>query len=208
MIIGLAEVALHKSTQRCFLFSVIQGSQKMIKRVTETTLLNQAFYRVFRSTDPFAPAGRLEMPIRIVLYPTYGYHLNADQFQALADTLSDCGEPDFFMSLIEVEPDPFATEYNWVCEVPSLSEYMDLPLPAENGLYSMNGLWGILVSHEDHALLVCHSLFWHAFQQRYPNWKQDQEKFIQAWYRNEKELGSDVQWLREFLAHLSQSVIQ
>jgi len=175
----------------------------MIKQADKPSLLSQIFHYVFRSYNPFTSAGQLNMPVRIVLYPTYGYYLNSEQFQALTSTLNDCGEQEFFISEVEAEPDPFVTSYHWVCKSPSFSEYMNLSLSTENALYSANGLWGILVSHEDHALLVCQPNFARFFQAHYSHWKQDLEKFVQNWQQNEKELGSDIRWLEEFLNHLS-----
>lgn len=180
----------------------------MIKSITDTTRLHEAYHRVFRSRDPFTPAGQPEMPVRVILFPTDNYRLTAEQFRALTNTLLDCGEREFFVSEIEVEPDPFDAGDHWICEEPSFSEYTDLLIVIENALYSSSGSWGILLSHELHALLVCRQSFWDAFKKRYPNWKRDQDEFIESWQYNEKELGSDVKWLKPFLAHLTQTVTQ
>lgn len=181
----------------------------MIKPATDIERLREVFYRVFKSRDPFSPAGREEFPVRVMLYPTYGYYLETEQFRALIGAVHESGEREFFISLVEAETDPFSFQSwgpgwdsHWVCQEPTLEEYMKTILPVENAIYSSSGSWGILVSHEDHALLVCHPTFWDAFQRLYPNWRQDLEQFIELWHYHERERGIDVGWLKPFLDHL------
>lgn len=184
----------------------------MIKQTNDTARLREAFYRVFRSRDPFSAAGHEELPVRVVLYPTYGYYLETQQFQALIGALHDCGEREFFISMVEAEPEPRnwdSKEFtHWVCEKPTLEEYMSIGVFIENALYSPSGSWGILLSHEDHALLVCQPSFWDAFQSRYPNWRQDLEQFIELWRFHEKERDVDVGWLEPLLDHLTPTLPQ
>lgn len=178
----------------------------MIEPTTNTKRLREAFYRIFKSRDPFEPTSQEAFPLRVVLYPTDVYYLTGEQFGALMGALHDCGEREFFVSMVESEPEArnWNTDENrhWVCKEPSFDEYMNIELFLENAIYSSSGSWGILISHEHHALLVCHSSFWKAFQKRYPNWEQDQIEFINNWYTNEKETGCDIGWLNPFLAHL------
>ncbi len=152
----------------------------MIKSIIDTTLLREAYQRVFRLRDPFTPAGQPEMPVKVVLFPTDNYHLTAEQFRALTGALLDCGEREFFISEIEVEPDPFDTGDHWVCEEPSFSEYTNLLIVIENALYSSSGSWGILLSHELHALLARHPSFQDAPKKRYQNWKKDQNELLES----------------------------
>ena len=177
----------------------------MIKRATDTGLLSQAFDHIFKTLDPFAPAAQPDVPIRRVLYPTFNYHLDANQYKAMIRALLDCGEQEFFISIVEHElkyNDPFTAGEHWICESSSYTEYTDLPLVLENALYSTNGLWGILVSHESHALLACHPSFWGVFQKHYPDWEQDQRRFVEYWQCNQKVYGSDISWLQDFLDSL------
>lgn len=174
----------------------------MIKRATDIKELRQAFYSVFKSRDPFEPAWQVDLPIKIVLFPTDSYHLTFGQFQALIGALLSCGERKFFISEIEGESDPFDTGYHWVCEEPNFTEYTNLTVGIENSIYSLSCSWGILLSQELHALLVCDYSFWNAFQKQYPNWGQDREEFIKYWSDNEKAYGSDISWLQDFLDSL------
>jgi hypothetical protein len=178
----------------------------MIKRVTDTRLLSQAFDHIFKTLDPFTQAAQPDVPVRRVLYPTFGYHLDANQYEALTGALFDCGEQEFFISIVEYElkyNGPFTAGDHWICESPSYTEYTNLPLVLENALYSINGLWGILVSHENHALMACHTSFWDVFQKYYPDWEQDQKRFVEYWKYNQNAYGSDISWLQDFLDSLT-----
>lgn len=181
----------------------------MIRRVTETKVLSQAYNRIFKSLNPFSPAVQIEVPVRRVLYPTYGYHLDANQYQALTKALIDCGEKEFYISILEYERKyngPFTEGDHWVCELSNYLEYAELPIVLENALYSTNGMWGILISHELHALLACHPRFWEAFRKYYPNWKQDQDRFVEEWKYNHNTYGSDISWLDDFLDSLTDTM--
>ena len=182
----------------------------MIRPTTDTERLREAFYRVFKSRDPFSPAGRNEFPVRVVLYETDMYGLEEKQFAALMGAIHECGEREFFISMVETEADPFRLDTwnkgehaHWVCEEPvTFEEYVKLNLFIENAIYSSSGAWGVLLSHELHALLVCQQSFWEAFAKRYPNWKQDLEQFVELWRYHEKERGIDVSWLGPLIAYL------
>ena len=180
----------------------------MIEPVTQTAPLKEAFHQVFNSRSPFDPAGRDEFPVKAVLYPTSVYYLEVEQFQALMRALEDCGEEEFYISMVEFEPEErvwgVGENSHWLCRKPALEEYERVELYIENALYSVSGSWGVLQSHEEHALLVCHDALWVSFERYYPDWRKDYTEFIDYW----KEVGSDgvnVEWLNPFLSHLTKS---
>lgn len=180
----------------------------MIKSVSDITPLRKAFYQVFASRSPFDPAGRDEFPVRALIYPTWGYYLEAEQFQALMGALGNCGEAEFYISMVEYEPENrvwnAGEDNHWLCLNPSFEEYMQLDLFIENGLYSVNGSWGLLLSHEDHALFVCRDELWQSFERNYPEWRKDYAEFVDYWKAVENR-GVDVKWLHPFLAHLTKA---
>jgi hypothetical protein len=177
----------------------------MIERIVSTKELKEAFFRIFGSTDPFIPAGHPDVPIKAVLYPTESYHLSKQQFQALIKASLVYDERVFFISEIEGNSNPFDKGFHWICNEPTFTEYTNLPIGIENAIYSKSGKWGLLLSHELHALLVCDIPFWETFQQLYPEWKFDQEKFIKDWESKEKEFGSNIGWLKPFISHLTRT---
>lgn len=182
----------------------------MIKHTTDTSPLKEAFYKAFKSPKPFAPVGQEQMVVKAVLYPTNVYYLELDQFNALTTALKICGENEFFISLTETESDLFekATfddgEYkHWICKMTDFEEYMSIDLFMENAIYSSKGTWGVLMSHESHALLVCDESFWNEFQKSYPDWEDNLKEFTNLWQTYNSERGVNIEWLQPFISHLT-----
>ncbi len=172
----------------------------MIQKLQDSSKVQSYIASVFRSTDPFSDAAIESLPVRAVLYPTYGYHLDERQFKALLHAVEENGQDEFFISQVEIkETDRFPDDWNWRCIRPSYTEYLDLPLVVENAIYSANGSWGILVSHEDHALLVCDHNFWYAFVNCYSDWEEDFIQFVEYW----KQIAAK-EWYDEFIDALTQ----
>lgn len=183
----------------------------MIKSANDLERLRKAFYCVFHSRNPFSPAGGEELMTKTILYETDLYYLNFEQFQALIGAVRASGEQEFFISMVETEADPFSLNTwnenesaHWICEEPvRFEEYRGLNLFIENAIYSSNGTWGFLLSHEFHALLVCQPQFWDAFRAQYPNWQRDLKDFAENWRHFERERGVATKWLQPLLDHLT-----
>lgn len=159
---------------------------------------------IFQSTDPFANAGRDSFPIKAVLYPTYGYHLNKSQFKALLSACSEIEEKMFFVSQVEGKPEAdLPKDWNWCCVSPSYEKYLELPLLIENAHYSSDGTWGILMSHERHGLLVSNRDFWNAFKSNYDAWDEDYRKFERYWEGIEHK-----DWYEAFIKSLTVKPLQ
>lgn len=166
-----------------------------------------AFQKLFLSTDPFEPAGRTELSVRVVLFPTDNYHLEREQFEALILAARNNHESSFFVSEME-SSDPFDPNArwkrkHWECTDPIFEEYTSLPLGIDNALYSESGSWGVLLSHELHGLLVCNEQFWQVFKNNYSKHGNDFKEFIEYWDRLRTESGTDPKWLDTFVAHLT-----
>lgn len=171
----------------------------MIEKLRNAESYRMKINAIFQSTDPFADAGRDAFPVKAVLYPTKGYHLNESQFTALLKACAEIGEKEFFVSQIEADSEAeLPKDWNWRCVSPTYEEYYELPLVIENAHYSKNGTWGILVSHESHGLLVSTEDFWDAFKSTYTNWDDD--------YRNFEEYWKDIErrdWYGKFINSLT-----
>jgi hypothetical protein len=179
----------------------------MIKNLDNINRARLAFNQLFSSTSPFEPAGRIELPVRVVLFPTDSYHLDNGQFKALISAIQRKSERSFFISEVESE-DPFDPNaqwkrQHWECTNPTFDEYASLIIGVDNALYSENGSWGVLISHELHALLVCDEQFWQVFKVRYSDSENDFAEFIEYWHRIREEAGTDTKWLPTFVAHLT-----
>lgn len=177
----------------------------MILRLTENLSdCEQTFKTVFGSFDPFEPIVHEGFPIRKVLFPTESYHLDHKQFGALLAATASREEKKFYVSEIESMPSPFVKGSHWFCDDPSFSDYTHLPIGVENAIYSLDGTWGFLLSHELHAFLACDEDFWSNFEVVYPNWRNDEAEFIDYW-REAKSEGTKTDWLPNFLGLLNAS---
>lgn len=167
------------------------------KRIAEETLR-----KVFQNCDPFSPMISDSVPIRVVLFPTDSYHLASKQFAALIKALDFEPKKAFYVSEIE-QANPFSTGKHWLCDTPTFDEYTHLPTGVENAIYSVNGAWAILLSHELHGLLACNHTFWNKFKENYPNVNEDQVEFIRYWKEVEDD-GTSVDWMPDFVRILRQ----
>src|SRR6266576_3995763 len=129
----------------------------MIRSLDNIDQAKAAFRMLFSSTDPFEPAGRAELPVRVVLFPTDSYHLDREQFEALIAAMRNSHESRFFLSELEssdpFDPNAHWKREHWECTNPTFDEYSSLMIGVDNALYSENGSWGVLLSHELHGLL-------------------------------------------------------
>jgi len=172
----------------------------MVELISYAKNLEKLYYKVFRSTDPFVDAGQPILPIKAVIYPTYGYHLKEQQFEALKGANKAIGSIEFFISQIEHYPaNPFVVGEHWKCIDPSFEEYNETSIALENAIYSADGSWGFLISHEDHALIVSDLEFWEAFKKLYSDLREDYYLFLNYW----KQVNEGKSWLDHFLASLT-----
>ena len=179
----------------------------MIVPVNQIDPLKEAFYKVFTSRSPFESAGRDAFSVKAVLYPTSVLYLEVEQFQALVCALEETKELEFYISMVEFEPEHRVWDVkensHWACRSPTFEEYYECAeIYIESALYSVSGSWGILQSHEQHALLVCHDELWASFERYYPDWRKDYIRFVNFWREVESQ-GVNVEWLKPFLSHLT-----
>ena len=172
----------------------------MIEQLSNPDPCRKKIESIFRSTNPFRDSGRDKFPVKAVLYPENGYHLNERQFIALTETLDTLGEEGFFVSQVEAEiQNEMTRSWNWFCSSPSYDEYQEMPLVLENAHYSLNETWGILISHEMHGLLVAQKDFWDIFRSIYPIWDEDHARFKERWEEIEEK-----PWYEGFLSGLTE----
>lgn len=111
------------------------------------------YRQLFKGNDPFMEVFTDKLPHRLFLCPTEGYFLTEEQYLALNKTVKAIGESTFFLSEIEGEPDFSDKSCHWrIHASTSYREYCQLPIYLENIIYSEAGNWGVIISHEEHAL--------------------------------------------------------
>ena len=184
-----------------------------MKKNNNVQELRLAFYRIFKNKDPFNGMFNAHISQKILLCPTDGYYLDKKQFNALIKAVKQIEEDFFYLSEVEGEcflEHPKAQgnyEFNhWELSNKTLyHDYKKNPLVLENAIYSPKGTWGILISHEDHAVLGGSEEFVKLFKQSYPEWKQNIEYFIKMWEYNKEHYKSDITWVASFLDYINQT---
>ncbi|NMH68003.1 hypothetical protein HF072_04340 [Bacillus sp. RO3] len=178
-----------------------------IQKADNMSRLKEVFQSIFQKSDPFGNPFQESLTEKVLIFPTNGYDLHENQFQALMNTIEQVGQGTFCVS--ESEGDSFNLSHDFHSDLApqhwaagstmTYEDYQSIPLVVENALYSLQGQWGLQVSHEDHAVLAGDLLFIDTFKKAYPEWEEDQEKFLQFWKGVEKEFSTDVGWVDEFL---------
>lgn len=175
----------------------------MIEKLADAQDASRLYANVFGSFDPFEPKPDPSLRIRVVLFPTDGYYLTEKQFGAIASSSSAAqANPLFYISEVEWEHNTFLRGKHYRCIQPSFAEYSNISVGVENAVYSSDGSWGVLISHELHGLMVCDESFWNSFKSYYPDWAEDEVAFTDYWsLQRESEL-ADTEWLKGFLGLL------
>lgn len=172
--------------------------------------LKEIFSKIFISNDPFNKMFVSSISSKILLFPTNGYQLSEKQFEAFISTIEMFGEQSFYLA--EIEGDPFdqhktcsnyLNEYLEINIDTSYDEYEKKNIMLENALYSPNGTWGIIISHESHAVFGgCKDMI-ATFKRFYPNWMNDQKKFLEYFEYWAKLSGSDLKWIKPFMEYIN-----
>jgi len=163
-------------------------------------VIRAAWRRVFSANDAFSWPFRETIEVGRVFYPSDGCHLTRGQYSALVDAIQCAGETGFLLSVVESEGLSFLDRDwgHWSCDLPSYGEYSALNLTLENALYSKDGHWGVLISHEMHALVGGTETFMTALDDRYRGWGDDLRMLREAWSDN-----PNSDWLESTLSRVT-----
>jgi hypothetical protein len=159
---------------------------------------------VFRSIDPFDAPLREAIGSRAILFPV-AYLLDRPQFDAVVTAASLVGDHGICLSITEeFSGDSGAGASHWVLNRWDWHEYRDIGRAGvlENALYSPEGTWGILVSHEQHAVVGGSEPFLKALAAEFPGFRESRVEFLRFWYDLRDRRATDVSWLPELLAHV------
>lgn len=183
----------------------------MVEQITKAErmlLLQKAFQNVFKTNDPFGEMFQNYIGERLILCPIEGYYLTEKQFVALVNTVTALDENKIYVSEVESE-ECFSTKgcKHWAMPIPTgYDEYFHLPIVLENSIYSVNGKWGILISHEEHAVIGGTQEFVSKFKNYYTEWEKGLGNFYDKWEYNKKHYNSSIEWLPKFIKHMTGSV--
>jgi hypothetical protein len=164
-----------------------------------------AFDRVFRSADPFDEPVGTSTELAAVLYPVE-YELDARQLAALVVSAKAAGDEGFYLSALERPPaDAQDRPYHWYVPFAAIAKYRDLGsvFVLENALYSASGRWGLMISHESHAVVAGTNRFVGDLLSTLATPRESQARaFIEHWRANRQRYRSDVRWLPFLLANV------
>jgi hypothetical protein len=174
-----------------------------ISNQLELDILRKTFYSIFKTNDPFSEMFCDSVKDRLLICPVQGYHLQENQLRAISHAAYAVGDEKLYISEVEGEPDCFSHSGHWECTFPlKLNEYEQLPVYLENALYSPNGKWGLLISHEEHAVIGGTELFINTFKKEFTDWEDGLDNFKELWEYNQKHYNSNIDWLPKFLSHI------
>lgn len=156
-----------------------------IKKVP-SSIIRLPWSSLFVSNDAFSWPFQRQFQRGRLFFPTYGMTLTAVQFECLAEAAKEIGDESFFISLVEAEGFDFLEDNSrhWKCVTPIFDDYDQLNLNLENTIYSTQGKWGVLISHESHALVSGTEEFLHALDGAYQNWEVDWNALNLHWKGN------------------------
>ena len=161
-----------------------------ITNIKQKQELKNEFLKVFKRIDPFSEIFKETIKERLILYPTNGYYLTNEQLEALIKAAIVVGDSKINISEVESESNCFTVSElddseqrkHWVVENPNeICQYNQLLLVLENSIYSPQGKWGLIVSHEDHAVLGGTSEFIESFKANYNKCDEDIKAFEENW---------------------------
>jgi hypothetical protein len=164
----------------------------------------RAFESVFSSSNPFEAPFAAPVESRALLFPMH-YTMEKPLARAIRKAAMQLNEGSFYLSVLER---PAADEqdraYHWHLGFNELDRYESLAYPfvLENAVYSDRGTWGIMFSHEHHALLGGPAHFVQEVTKKLSASEKQMQNFVEAWKHNHERFGSNLDWLRPLLQHI------
>jgi hypothetical protein len=183
---------------------------KAIQNKKKLADFHTTFEKIFRDYDPFGEMFQDWVNKRLILCPIDGYYLKENQFRALLKSIQAVGENKIYISEIEMGRESFIPQNgelyqcnHWEYDVSKIVEnYLRLPIIVENAIYSSIGRWGIIVSHEEHAVIGGTESFIEQFKLFYPKWEEGLTNFCNKWADNLNKYHSNIGWYLRFLSYV------
>jgi hypothetical protein len=169
----------------------------------------KAFHSVFKSDDPYDEPFIPSVSRRAILYPI-GYLLEPIEMEAVVKAARAVGDNAFYFSVFvknpEAEKDWQYQPFHFFIPMEDLDAYYSLGFPyeaLENVIYSPNGLWGMTLSDEQHAVVGGPELFMETLFAHLPSLEDKHiQEFLDLWKYNRDRLGANIGWLPQLLRHV------
>jgi hypothetical protein len=162
------------------------------------------FDQVFHTTNPFEEPFTSDVAARAILFPVH-YIMEKPLARAIIKAAERLREHSFYVTVLERPP---AAEhdraYHWHIGFKELDDYKSLgyPFVLENAVYSDRGTWGLMFSHEHHAVLGGPKEFVHDVLKALPDAVTNREKLMEYWKDNQARFGSNLDWLPRLVDHI------
>ncbi len=170
----------------------------------------RAFHRIFRSADPFDEPFMEGITDRAIFYPT-GYGLDANRLAAVATAARAVESPMAFFSGLEGYDGTNFEQYDHhrillVSDMsfPALMKELTnagWPSLVESALYAVDGSWGVLTSHEQHAVIGGPSAFLRELSE-HVDLNGDGVAFVSRWKYVHDDGHVAVEWVPNLLVHI------
>lgn len=161
----------------------------------ERAQLLQTWKQVFASNNPFGDPFREDWNV-LLFYPTYGYHFEEHQYDALMAAVLQSGAGEALILESELESKSFEAAQSWrMTPDTQYAEYCEIGIRVENSIWSPSGKWGGMISHELHAIIGGEPDFIKTLLSTAPFAQQEQDELLKFWEDN-----SDVEWLHNIIA--------
>lgn len=179
-----------------------------LKHHKQLTDAQEAFHNVFHSPDPFDEPFQSKIEKRLILYP-FQYVPNNKQYIAIEAAAESIGEKNAYISQIEgYKKGPFREGNHWQVRL-SINPFKNgfnhedgWTGLMETAIYSTHGSWGLISSHEWHAVVGGPNRFIETLAAKFPEVMTQTQNFLAAWKNNRDRYGVKIDWLPNLLAHL------
>ncbi len=166
--------------------------------------------RIFSNDDPFEQPFTPNVPARKIIYE-YFYQIEPPLIEAIVAAASSVEDKGFYFSALWRLKDKVTEEpYHWYIPFSEISTYIagsdevfGAALHVENVLYSPQGKWGVMMSHEHHGLLGGSQEFMAEVCRLVPNLEQQVFGFLEYWqYWKNQPNSIRADWLPELLTQV------
>jgi hypothetical protein len=170
--------------------------------------------QIFVCDDPFTHPFRSNVTERLLIAP-YKYAIEPPLTSAVIDAASSIGDEGCYLSLLwrnkaSAEPahwyiplaefyDAYVEDENHKALIAEENPYFSL---RESAIYSPQGKWGIIVTHEYFGLLGCTAEFLSVIRFSIPEIDRQVFQFLEGIKHRKEKCGEFATWVRPLLTHI------
>jgi hypothetical protein len=176
-----------------------------MKPLTEKEFIElgeKAFKTIFIGDNPYGEPFQARITHRLLLFP-FRWRLHDPWLAPIVKTMEIMNEDGFFVSaLARPLPEEQIQPYHWYVPVAEAGEYGSVIFSQENAIYSVNGVWGIICSDEDHAIVGGPPLLIANIQESVTGMDSRIYEFMEMWNDSYQRDHVNIQWLWPMLSHI------